>query len=133
MKETLLNQEEIPHLDQQPLAVGYYISTAKCATPLPDWLRGDVSLDTNFHSFKATLHIHNRYSLDNDELIMQMKTEYSHKLDSSITYEVLRYVLERYNALSWLNIDPLTQDRKSCLPLHHTTLLQLYYAFKNYV
>lgn len=132
MKEALLNQEEIPHLDQLPLAVGYYISTAKCGTPLPDWLRGDVSLDTNFHSFKATLHIHNRCALDNDDLIM-MKTEYSHKLDSSITYEVLRYVLERYNALSWLNIDPLTQDRKSCLPLHHTVLLQLYYAFKNYV
>ena len=50
--ETLLNQEEIPHLDQQPLAVGYYISTAKCG-PLPDWFRGDVSLDTNFHSFKV--------------------------------------------------------------------------------
>jgi len=130
--ETLLNQEEIPHLDQQPLAVGYYISTAKCG-PLPNWLRGDVSLDTNFHSFKATLHIHNRNSLENDEFIMQMKTEYSHKLDSSITYEVLRYVLERYNALSWLNIDPLSQDRKSCLPLHHNVLLQMYYAFKNYI
>ena len=45
----------------------------------------------------------------------------------------LRYVLERYNALSWLNIDPLSQDRKSCLPLHHNVLLQLYFAFKNYI
>ena len=130
--ENLLNQEEIPHLDQQPLAVGYYISTAKCG-PLPSWFRGQVSLDKNFHSFKATLHIHNRFALENDELIMQVKTEYSHKLDSSITYEVLRYVLERYNALSWLNIDPISQDRKSCLPLNFTTLLQLYYAFKNYI
>jgi len=130
--EALLNQEEIPHLDQQPLAVGYYISTARCG-PLPRWLRGDTSATANFHSFKATLHIHNRYALENDELAMQMKTEYSHKLDSSVTYEVLRYVLERYNALSWLNIDPLTQDRRSCLPIHHTTLLQLYYAFKNFI
>jgi len=130
--ETLLNQEELIHLDQQPLAVGYYISTAKCG-PLPKWLRGDISLDSNFHTFKATLHINNRYALENDELIMQMKTEISHKLDSSATSEVLRYVLERYNALSWLNIDPLMQDRKSCLPIHHTILLQMYYAFKNYI
>ncbi len=85
--EQLLNQEEVSHLDQQPLAVGYYVSTAKVG-PMPKWLRGDVSLDTNFHTFKATLHIHNRYALENDELIM--KTENSHKLDSSITYEVLR-------------------------------------------
>lgn len=85
--EILLNQEELIHLDQQPLAVGYYVSTAKCG-PLPKWLRGDVSLDTNYHTFKATLHIHNRYALENDELIM--KTENSHKLDSSVTYEVLR-------------------------------------------
>ncbi len=131
--ESLLNQQEPVHLDQQPLAVGYYISTAKCGVPLPRWLRGDVSLDTNFHSFKATLHVNMRHALENDELAMQMKNDYSHKLDSALTYEVLRYVLERYNALSWLNIDPLNQDRKSCLPLHHTLLLQLYYAFKNYI
>lgn len=109
--ESLLNQEEMAHLDQQPLAVGYYVSTARCGL-LPKWLRGDVSQDRNFHTFKvtftfisfsnvyilfidlfvlfkATLHIHNRYALENDELIM--KTENSHKLDSSVTYEVLRY------------------------------------------
>ncbi|CAF1058208.1 unnamed protein product [Brachionus calyciflorus] len=128
--ESLLNQEEMAHLDQQPLAVGYYVSTAKCG-PLPKWLRGDAPLDTNFHTFKATLHIHNRYALENDEL--NMKTDNSHKLDSPITYEALRYVLERYNALSWLNIDPLMQDRKSCLPIHHSILLQMYYAYKNYI
>jgi mediator of RNA polymerase II transcription subunit 13 len=51
--ETLLNQEELAHLDQQPLAVGYYVSTAKCG-PLPNWLRGDAPLDSNFHTFKVT-------------------------------------------------------------------------------
>ncbi len=85
--ETLLNQEEVVHLDQQPLAVGYYVSTARCG-PLPKWLRGNVPSDTNFHTFKSTLHIHNRYALENDEL--SMKTENSHKLDSPVTYEVLR-------------------------------------------
>ena len=50
--ELILNQEEVAHLDQQPLAVGYYVSTARCG-PLPKWLRGDVSMDTNFHTFKV--------------------------------------------------------------------------------
>jgi Mediator complex subunit 13 C-terminal domain len=39
-----------------------------------------------------------------------------------------RYVLEGYNALSWLVLDPLTHDRKSCLPIHVQALLQLYHA-----
>ena len=51
--ESLLNQEEIPRLDQQPLAVGYYLSTAKCG-PLPRWLRGESSTEANFHTFKVT-------------------------------------------------------------------------------
>ena len=46
---------------------------------------------------------------------------------------ISRYVLEKYNALSWLNVDPVMQDRKSCLPINHVLLLQMYYAFKNYV
>jgi mediator of RNA polymerase II transcription subunit 13 len=37
-------------------------------------------------------------------------------------------VLEGYNALSWLVLDPLTHDRKSCLPIHVQALLQLYHA-----
>ena len=52
--ESILNQEEVAHLDQQPLAVGYYVSTARCG-PLPKWLRGDVSLESNFHTFKVKL------------------------------------------------------------------------------
>jgi mediator of RNA polymerase II transcription subunit 13 len=38
----------------------------------------------------------------------------------------LRYVLEGYNALSWLSLDFETQDRRSCLPLHVQALLQMY-------
>ena len=43
-------------------------------------------------------------------------------------FVVFRYVLEGYNALSWLALDPQTHDRKSCLPIHVQTLLQLYHA-----
>lgn len=37
-----------------------------------------------------------------------------------------RYVLEGYNALSWLSLDHETRDRRSCLPLHVQILLQMY-------
>ena len=50
--EAMLDQEEVVHLDQQPLAVGYYVSTARCG-PLPRWLRGDLPTDTNYHTFKV--------------------------------------------------------------------------------
>lgn len=38
-----------------------------------------------------------------------------------------RYVLEGYNALSWLAIDSNTHDRLSCLPVHMQVLMQLYH------
>ena len=70
-----------------------------------------------------------------------------HSLDSNYTTDVLRsvvfsllppavshsdslsrFVLEGYNALSWLALDPVTQDRNSCLPIHVQALTQLYHA-----
>lgn len=38
-----------------------------------------------------------------------------------------RYVLEGYNALSWLALDSNTRDRLSCLPVHVQALMQLYH------
>ena len=37
-------------------------------------------------------------------------------------------MLESYNSLSWLALDPLTHDRQSCLPLHIQLLMQLYHT-----
>jgi hypothetical protein len=37
-----------------------------------------------------------------------------------------RFVLEGYNALSWLSLDHETHDRRSCLPLHVQILQQMY-------
>lgn len=42
-----------------------------------------------------------------------------------------RFVLEQYNALSWLTCDPATQDRRSCLPVHFVVLNQMYNFIKN--
>ena len=52
-----------------------------------------------------------------------------HSLDSTYTTDVLRYVLENYNALSWLSMDPVTHDRRSCLPVHVQILQQMYTNF----
>lgn len=37
-----------------------------------------------------------------------------------------RFVLQSYNALSWLNVDFATGSRLSCLPIHIQALLRLY-------
>ena len=42
--------------------------------------------------------------------------------------DVARYVMEGYNALSWLSLDPKSRDRRSCLPIHIQLLVQLYHA-----
>ena len=44
-----------------------------------------------------------------------------------------RYVLESYNALSWLTMDPISNDRRSCLPAHFVVLMQLYQAMDKLV
>ena len=43
------------------------------------------------------------------------------------------YVLETYNNLSWLTMDPATCDRRSSLPIHFVVLLQLYHALNTFV
>ena len=44
-----------------------------------------------------------------------------------------RYVLEQYNVLSWLVMDPVGADRKSCLPIHVQSCLRLYSAIESLV
>ena len=44
------------------------------------------------------------------------------------SFLLCRYVLEGYNSLSWLVLDPSTQDRLSCLPLHVQARTQRYHA-----
>ena len=53
---------------------------------------------------------------------------YSFWLGRYINFIIFRYVLEGYNAMSWLVLDPQTRDRVSCLPIHVQALLHLYHA-----
>ncbi|CAI4223150.1 unnamed protein product [Auanema sp. JU1783] len=126
-------------LQNQPLAIGYLIST--CPAPdLPEWFWQNSPSSRRqipIH-LKSSLHINVQCSgTDQDqgeELIQQSKTvsndnlEKIHPLDSQRTDEVLRHVLKTYNALSWLNIDVRYGDRYSCLPIHFQVLLRLYHS-----
>ncbi|KAG5844434.1 hypothetical protein ANANG_G00162480, partial [Anguilla anguilla] len=122
------SHDEAPNILQQPLALGYFVSTAK-AGPLPDWFWSACPQAQNQCPLflKASLHLHVP-SVQSDELL---HSKHSHPLDSNQTSDVLRFVLEQYNALSWLTCDPATQDRRSCLPIHFVVLNQMYNFITN--
>uniref|UniRef100_A0A8D2N785 Mediator of RNA polymerase II transcription subunit 13 n=1 Tax=Zonotrichia albicollis TaxID=44394 RepID=A0A8D2N785_ZONAL len=122
------SHDEVTNILQQPLALGYFVSTAK-AGPLPDWFWSACPQAQNQCPLflKASLHLHVP-SVQSDELL---HSKHSHPLDSNQTSDVLRFVLEQYNALSWLTCDPATQDRRSCLPIHFVVLNQLYNFIMN--
>lgn len=116
---------------QQPLALGYTVSTA----PLPAmpvwWWAACPHLRGACPAFLRTaLHLHagSLQAADDFGLLVQRRDHNAHPLDSQLTTDVLRYVLEGYNALSWLALDPATADRVSCLPLHVQVLMQLYHT-----
>ncbi|KAJ8403825.1 hypothetical protein AAFF_G00346930 [Aldrovandia affinis] len=122
------SHDEAPNILQQPMALGYFVSTAK-AGPLPDWFWSACPQALNQCPLflKASLHLHVS-SVQSDELL---HSKHSHPLDSNHTSDVLRFVLEQYNALSWLTCDPATQDRRSCLPIHFVVLTQMYNFIMN--
>lgn len=128
------NQDETLQLLQQPLALGYYISTAKIGQ-MPNWfwstsphLRNSCPV-----SLKSALHIHMPcVQLSDDLLHSGVGQKKTHLLDSTLTTDVLRYVLEGYNSLSWLALNPRTYDRQSCLPVHMQNLLQLYHLMESF-
>ncbi|XP_066986645.1 mediator of RNA polymerase II transcription subunit 13 isoform X2 [Macrobrachium rosenbergii] len=110
---------------QQPLALGYYVSTASTGR-LPRWFWSSCPhLESSCPVFlKSALHLHSPGVTQPEEILHTHNKV--HPLDSSFTTDVLRYVLEGYNGLSWLVLDPAKQDRRSCLPLHMQVLSHLY-------
>uniref|UniRef100_A0A667YDZ0 Mediator of RNA polymerase II transcription subunit 13 n=1 Tax=Myripristis murdjan TaxID=586833 RepID=A0A667YDZ0_9TELE len=127
--ERLLSRDSPPEeLKQQPLALGYYVSTAQ-ANGLPHWFWASCpQAQSQCPLFlKASLHHHISIA-QTDELVSDKTKRTPHPLDSKTTSDVLRFVLEQYNALSWLTCTPATQDRRSCLPVHLAVLTQMYNA-----
>ncbi|KAJ8414097.1 hypothetical protein AAFF_G00066950 [Aldrovandia affinis] len=130
--ERLLSREAPEELKQQPLALGYYVSTAR-ADDLPHWFWASCPQAQNQCPLflKASLHHHISIT-QTDELLSSRTTPRSpHPLDSKTTSDVLRFVLEQYNALSWLTCSPASQDRRSCLPVHLAVLTQMYNTILN--
>ncbi|XP_070706979.1 mediator of RNA polymerase II transcription subunit 13-like [Pempheris klunzingeri] len=130
--ERLLSRDSPPEeLKQQPLALGYYVSTAQ-ANGLPHWFWASCpQAESQCPLFlKASLHHHISIA-QSDELVSEKSKRTPHPLDSKTTSDVLRFVLEQYNALSWLTCTPATQDRQSCLPVHLAVLVQMYNAILN--
>ncbi|CAM4949581.1 unnamed protein product [Rotaria socialis] len=133
-----VDMNDIPTLHQQPLALGFYVSTISTLNPLPIWMlqgRCNQRLNNTSSVFKATLHVSVPNAQHSDDMLFAQNHDQKsiHPLDSNYTYVVLRHVLESYNRLSWLLIDAKTNERASCLPIHMETLLKLYHAFIKFV
>ncbi|CAH2007430.1 unnamed protein product [Acanthoscelides obtectus] len=126
--------EEVGQVLQQPLALGYLVSTAPTGR-MPRWFWSSCPhLEGVCPAFlKNALHLHSPNVQQSSDEFFQQSTSAaasvtSHPLDSQYTTDVLRYVLEGYNALSWLALDSNTKDRLSCLPVHMQVLVQLYHT-----
>ncbi|XP_054732383.1 mediator of RNA polymerase II transcription subunit 13 [Anastrepha obliqua] len=123
--------EEVGSINQQPLAVGYMVSTAPTGR-MPSWFWAACPhLEDVCPVFlKTALHLHVPNIQTTDDILNSTNAHSSatdHPLDSSLTADVLRFVLEGYNALSWLALDSNTHDRLSCLPINVQMLMDLYY------
>ncbi|XP_063620662.1 mediator of RNA polymerase II transcription subunit 13 [Cydia splendana] len=125
------SQEQVGTVLQQPLALGYMVSTAPLDAMPAWWWAGCTHLrDACPPAFlKNALHLHTgSVQAADDFTSLTQRSSHMHPLDSQVTTDVLRYVLEGYNALSWLALDGETHDRRSCLPLHVQVLMQLYHT-----
>ncbi|XP_045490873.1 mediator of RNA polymerase II transcription subunit 13 [Colias croceus] len=122
--------EQVGTVLQQPLALGYLVSTAPLGAMPGWWWAGCAHLRDACPAFlKNALHLQCSAPPHDDYVaITQRRDHNAHPLDSTTTTDVLRYVLEGYNALSWLALDGTTHDRVSCLPLHVQVLMQLYHT-----
>ena len=90
-----IDMNDIPSLHQQPLALGFYVSTIGTLNPLPLWmLHGKFSQRLNNSSsvFKATLHISVPNAQHSDDMLFAQSHDQklTHPLDSNYTYVVLR-------------------------------------------
>nr|XP_023025414.1 mediator of RNA polymerase II transcription subunit 13-like [Leptinotarsa decemlineata] len=89
--------EEFGVLLQQPLALGYMVSTAPTGR-MPNWFWSSCPhLEGVCPAFlKNALHLHSPNIQQNTEDLLQQQSETTHPLDSQYTTDVLRFVLEGY-------------------------------------
>ncbi|XP_076800008.1 mediator of RNA polymerase II transcription subunit 13-like isoform X2 [Clavelina lepadiformis] len=126
---TTVASSEDASLSQQPLALGYLVSTAP-AGPLPSWFWARCPYARTRCPLFLRFALHIQATASESSSTLEKNNEL-HPLDSTKTAVVLRFVLENYNALSWLTRDPVSKDRRSCLPVHCLALMQLYQTIQN--
>jgi hypothetical protein len=97
---TDIDFNDTPTLNQQPLALGFYVSTIGTLNPLPSWMtqnnRHQQQQQRSLKSssvFRANLHISipNVQPSDDNLLNPSHDQNLAHPLDSNYTYVVLRY------------------------------------------
>jgi mediator of RNA polymerase II transcription subunit 13 len=86
--------DEVGTLLQQPLALGYMVSTAPSGR-LPSWFWSSCPQRANEKScgvfLKSALHLHSHSVFHNvDDLLQQQSNAKQHPLDSQFTTDVLR-------------------------------------------
>lgn len=90
-----IDMNDHPSLHQQPLALGFYVSTIGTLNPLPIWmLHGKFNQRTSntCSVFKATLHVSVPNAQHSDDMLFAQNNDpkLTHPLDSNYTYVVLR-------------------------------------------
>ncbi|CAF1506425.1 unnamed protein product, partial [Adineta steineri] len=90
-----VDMNDIPTLHQQPLALGFYVSTIGTLNPLPIWMlqgKSNQRLNNSSSVFKATLHISIPNAQHSDDILFNQSHDQksTHPLDSNYTYVVLR-------------------------------------------
>ncbi|CAF3847930.1 unnamed protein product, partial [Rotaria magnacalcarata] len=130
-----VDMNDIPTLHQQPLALGFYVSTISTLNPLPIWMlqgRCNQRLNNTSSVFKATLHVSVPNAQHSDDMLFAQSHDQKsiHPLDSNYTYVVLRHVLESYNRLSWLLIDAKTNERARRSLSSNETITPAWLLFK---
>lgn len=87
-----IDMNESPILNQQPLALGFYVSTIGTLNPLPTWMKPMSKSSRSSSVFKATLHINVPNAQHSDDMLFAQNHEHKsqHPLDSNYTYVVLR-------------------------------------------
>lgn len=94
-----------------PKATGYLISTSPCGgLPLEFWGYQKPYLECSL--FKVLLHCHR-----------------SEKEFADSPQETLGSTLVCLDALSWLTVDQITEQRRSCLPIHLFILSKMHHLF----
>jgi hypothetical protein len=119
------SQEEVGTLAQQPMALGYFVSTAKTGK-MPQWFWASCPHLENANPafLKNALHLHSPSIQNSDDLLQQQSQITVHPLDSTYTTDVLRSVHGTFHLLKCFEIS-LTQLSQSIFKMYSFSFLTI--------